>query len=59
MLTAENALVVTILIAIGLAVALWWNVQAQREAAQRILQRDRLYAMLSQCNQAIVTQVGR
>ena len=53
-MTAENALVVTILIAIVLAVALWWNVNAQRRAAQRILQRDRLYAMLSQCNQAIV-----
>jgi PAS domain S-box-containing protein len=52
--TAENALVITILIAIGLAVALWWNVKAQRQSAQHILQRDRLYAMLSQCNQAIV-----
>ena len=53
-MTAENALVIAILIAIGLAVALWWNVKEQRRSAQRILQRDRLYAMLSQCNQAIV-----
>ncbi len=53
-MTAENALVITILVAAGLAVALWWNVNEQRRAAQRILQRDRLYAMLSQCNQAIV-----
>jgi PAS domain S-box-containing protein len=52
--TAENALVITILIAIGLAAALWWNVNGQRRSAERILQRDRLYAMLSQCNQAIV-----
>ncbi|MEJ0037579.1 MAG: PAS domain S-box protein [Gammaproteobacteria bacterium] len=34
--------------------ALWWNVKTQRRAAQKVLQRDRLYAMLSQCNQAIV-----
>src|SRR4051794_36179989 len=53
-MTAETALVFTVLIAIGLAVALWWNVKAQNEAGRRILQRDRLYAMLSQCNQAIV-----
>jgi PAS domain S-box-containing protein len=53
-MTAENALVVAMLVAAVLAVALWWNVRAQRQAALRILQRDRLYAMLSQCNQAIV-----
>ena len=53
-MTAENALVVTILIAVVLAGALWWNVQARKQSALRILQRDRLYAMLSQCNQAIV-----
>src|SRR5690348_4685010 len=54
LMTAEHALVITILLATGLAVALWWNVNEQRRAAERILQRDRLYAMLSQCNQAIV-----
>jgi len=53
-MTAEHALVIMILVAIGLAMALWWNVNGQRRAAQGILQRDRLYAMLSQCNQAIV-----
>ena len=53
-MTAEHALVITILLATGLAVALWWNVNQQQRSAQRILQRDRLYAMLSQCNQAIV-----
>jgi PAS domain S-box-containing protein len=42
MLTAENALFVTTLIAIGLAAKLAWNAKTQRRAAQRILQRDRL-----------------
>jgi PAS domain S-box-containing protein len=54
MLTAENALFVALLFASLLAGAFWLTMRAQKRAERRILRRDRLYAMLSQCNQAIV-----
>ena len=54
LLTAENALFVALFLVFLLAGATWWNVRTMERSERRVLQRDRLYAMLSQCNQAIV-----
>ena len=54
LLTAENALFVALFLVFLLAGAMWWNVRTLERSERRISQRDRLYAMLSQCNQAIV-----
>ena len=54
LLTAENALFLALFLVFLLAGATWWNVRTMERSERRVLQRDRLYAMLSQCNQAIV-----
>ncbi|MEJ1963954.1 MAG: ATP-binding protein [Gammaproteobacteria bacterium] len=54
LLNAENALFIALFLVFLLAGAMWWNVRTLERAERRVLQRDRLYAMLSQCNQAIV-----
>jgi PAS domain S-box-containing protein len=54
LLTAENALFVALFLLFLLAGAMWWNVRTLERSERRVLQRDRLYAMLSQCNQAVV-----
>jgi len=54
LLNAENALFVALFLIFVLAGAMWWNVRTLERSERRVLQRDRLYAMLSQCSQAIV-----
>ena len=38
----------------AISFVMWWNMRSLARAEARILHRDRLYAMLSHCNQAIV-----
>ena len=51
---ADIALILGLILLAALTLFLWWNKQSMARAQARLAQRDRLYAMLSQCNQAIV-----
>ncbi|MEP7243416.1 MAG: ATP-binding protein [Gammaproteobacteria bacterium] len=53
-LRADTALMLALGLLVVFAAALWWNTRSLVQAEARILHRDRLYSMLSHCNQAIV-----
>jgi PAS domain S-box-containing protein len=50
----DLALFALLLLLAGLALIVWVNTRSLARAQARVLHRDRLYAMLSHCNQAIV-----
>jgi PAS domain S-box-containing protein len=54
MMRADTALVLALGLLIVLTAIMWWNTRSLARAEARILHRDRLYSMLSHCNQAIV-----
>ncbi len=54
MMRADTALLFAVGLLILLTATMWWNTRSLVRAEAHILHRDRLYAMLSQCNQAIV-----
>ena len=51
---SDLALVAGLTLLVALSLFVWWNTRSLVLAEARILHRDRLYAMLSHCNQAIV-----
>ena len=50
----DLALFAMLLLLAGLSLVIWINTRSLARAQARVLHRDRLYAMLSHCNQAIV-----
>jgi len=51
---ADVAVILGIVLIAAVVFVMWWNRRSVQRAQARLLHRDRLYAMLSHCNQAIV-----